>query len=68
MHENLLLQTIIINGSKHNQQQDIERIFLRIYLLALIAMKSLWKPKKTIFCRLRQSGQRKPLIQARKKV
>ncbi len=66
MHEKLLLKTMIVNGSKNNQQQDLECILLRIYLLALIEMKSLCEQKK-LFFGLWQSDQRKLLTQARKK-
>jgi hypothetical protein len=48
MHNNLLLKTLIANGSKNNQQQDMECILLRIYPLTLRAMKSLESKKK--FC------------------
>lgn len=50
MHNNLLLKIMIANGSKNNQQQDMECILLRIYPLTLRAMKSL-ESKKKVLCR-----------------
>ncbi len=48
MHENLLLKTMIVNGFKNNQQQDIRCIFLGISLLAMISIKT-YGSKKPYF-------------------
>lgn len=45
MHENLLLKSMIVEGSENNKQRDIQSILLRKYLLDLTAMKSLCKQK-----------------------